>query len=191
MRKIYIILLLISFQYVTYAQKVALKTNLLYGAYTFTPNLGLEIGTSHKTTLDISGGYNPWNLDAKGEKKAVHWLAEAEYRYWLCQRFNGHFFGIHALGTQYNINGKNLPMLLGKSSSDYRFEGYAIGGGISYGYQWLLGNHWNLEASIGVGYARMSYDKFTCKACGSKIGHENRNYLGPTRAAISVIYIIK
>ena len=41
------------------AQDVAVKTNLLYGVYTYTPNLGLEVGLGKRTTLDISGGYNP------------------------------------------------------------------------------------------------------------------------------------
>lgn len=180
-----------SLSFASYAQKVAIKTNLFYGVYTLTPNLGAEFGMSPKTTLDIAGGYNPWKLDEKGKEKIVHWLAQVEYRYWLCQRFNGHFFGIHALGTQYDVNAHNLPLLFGKNSRDYRFEGYAIGGGLSYGYQWILGTHWNLEANIGLGYAWMSYDKYACKKCGEKLKHETRNYLGPTRAAVSVIYIIK
>lgn len=192
MKKGHVLLLLwATLSMAAYAQKVAVKTNLLYGVYTFTPNLGLEWGISHKTTLDFSGGYNPWKINDKGEKKAVHWLAEAEYRYWLCERFNGHFFGAHILGSQFNINRHSFPLLLGKNSGDYRFEGYAVGGGISYGYHWLLGNRWNLEANIGVGYVRLVYDKFSCKSCGEKLGREKRDYLGPTRAAVSIIYIIK
>lgn len=192
MNKVYILFLLcISISFVGYAQKVAVKTNLLYGAYTLTPNLGLELGMGKKSTLDIGGGYNPWHLNDKGTKKTVHWLAEAEYRYWLCQRFNGHFFGAHVLGGQYNINGHKLPLLLGKDSQDYRYEGYAVGAGVSYGYQWILGYRWNLEASLGVGYARLEYDKYACRACGDKLAREHRNYIGPTKAAISIIYIIK
>ncbi|MEG1650051.1 MAG: DUF3575 domain-containing protein, partial [Rikenellaceae bacterium] len=141
------------------AQSVAIKTNLLYGAAAYTPNLGLEIGLGRKTTLDISGGYNPWNRDGKHEnnKKLVHWLIQPEFRYWLCQRFNGHFFGAHALGGQYNISGHKL---LGMISKDYRYEGYMAGGGLTYGYQFVLGRRWNLEASIGIGYARLHYDKY-------------------------------
>ena len=41
-----------------YAQKVALKSNLLYDATT-TMNLGLEIGLVRKWTLDIPVNYNP------------------------------------------------------------------------------------------------------------------------------------
>ena len=41
------------------AQKVAVKTNLLYDA-TSTINLGTEFGLSPKWTLDVSANYNPW-----------------------------------------------------------------------------------------------------------------------------------
>lgn len=174
-----------------HAQKIGVKTNLLYGGYTYTPNLGIELALSEKTTLDLGVGYNPWNLDKKGERKNVHWLAEAEFRYWLCQRFNGHFLGAHLLGTQYNINNQKLPLLFGENSEDHRYEGFAVGGGLSYGYHWILGNRWNLEATLGLGYARMNYDKFRCTTCGEKIGNEHRNYWGPTKAGISIIYLIK
>ena len=46
----------------SYAQKVAVKTNLLYDATT-TMNLGLEIGLGKKWSLDLSGNYNPWKFD--------------------------------------------------------------------------------------------------------------------------------
>lgn len=178
---------------ITHAQKIAVKTNLLYGVHTRTPNLSLEFGLGNRHTVEFGGGYNPW--DRKGSpgdnKKLVHWLAQAEYRYWLCSKFSGHFFGLHALGTQYNIGGHKLPLLFGKGSGDYRHEGWGAGGGISYGYSFYLGKRWSLEANIGVGYVRLHYDKYDCVKCGEKVGVENRNYFGPTKAGISLIYIIK
>lgn len=175
------------------AQHVAVKTNLLYGAYAYTPNLSLEIGLGHRSSLDIGGGYNPWNRDGSrvNNKKLVHWLGQIEYRYWLCGKFSGHFFGIHALGTQYNIAGHELPLLFGKGSKNYRYQGWGAGGGISYGYNFYLGKRWGLEVQVGAGYARLHYDKYDCAKCGRKIGTENRNYFGPTKAGISLIYIIK
>lgn len=176
-----------------YAQNVAVKTNVLYGAYTYTPNLSLEIGLGEHTTLDISGGYNFGNLNGliENNKKMVHWLGQLEYRHWLCEKFSGHFFGAHALGTQYNISGHKLPLIFGTDSQNYRHEGYGYGGGISYGYHWLLNKRWSLEATIGVGYARLHYDKYECRKCAEKLATEKRNYLGPTRAGFSLIYIIK
>lgn len=192
-RKLLILLFFTGFSFLGYSQKVGLKTNLFYGAYTQTPNLSLEMRLGKRSTLDVGGGYNPWNLDGTFDdnKKLVHWLGELEYRYWLCHTFSGHFFGVHALGTQFNFSGHELPWLLEKGSKDFRYEGYGYGGGISYGYHFYLGKRWSLEANIGVGYARLHYDKYDCAKCGSKIGSDVKNYFGPTKAGISLIYIIK
>lgn len=177
----------------SHAQKVAIKTNVLYGAYTSTPNLGLEFSVAKQGTIDLGVGFNPW--DWKGSfnnnKKLVHWLAQAEYRHWLCRKFSGHFIGVHALGTQYNIGGHKLPLLFGKNSQNYRFEGWGVGAGISYGYNFFLGKRWGLETSLGLGYARLHYDKYDCVKCGKLLGPKKSNYFGPTKASISLIYIIK
>lgn len=184
------VLITISTSFV-HAQKVALKTNLLYGAYTSTPNIGIEFGLNNRSTFDIGAGFNWLNYRSSNNKKIIHWLGEAEYRYWTCRKFNGHFFGVHALGTQYNISGQELPLLFGKHSKEHRYEGWGAGAGISYGYSFYLGTHWSLEASLGVGYAYLKYNKYKCEKCGEKLNTESRNYLGPTRAALSIIYIIK
>lgn len=174
------------------AQKIGIKTNLLYGAYTSTPNLGIELGISSRSTLELNGSYNWFTSDKiTSYKKLVHWLGVGEYRYWTCERFNGHFWGIHVLGTQYNIAGHKLPLLFGSDSKQFRYEGFGVGGGLSYGYHFFLGNRWSMEANIGVGYIRLHYDKFRCETCGEKIKTENRNYFGPTKAAISLVYLIK
>lgn len=172
---------------------LAIKTNMLYGAYAMTPNLGVEIGLGRRTTLDLSGSYNWFNLNGNNNKnkKRVHWMVQPEFRYFLCERFNGHFFGVHALYSQYNIGGHELPLLLGKGSANFRHEGWAMGGGVTYGYQWMLGKRLNMEFSAGLGYVNLRYDKYDCPKCGSKIDTENKNYFGPTKAAISLIYIIK
>lgn len=190
-------LLLLSFSLLSpmhvKAQSVAIKTNLLYGGVAYAPNLSVEIGLSNRSTLEIGGGYNWFNRKGSqvNNKKLVHYLGQIEYRYWLCSKFNGHFFGAHALGTQFNISGHELPMLFGKGSKNYRHQGWGAGLGISYGYSFYLGKRWSLEAEIGVGYARLHYDKYDCVKCGNKISTENRNYFGPTKAGISFIYIIK
>ncbi len=173
------------------AQSVAVKTNLFYGAYTLTPNLGIEVGVGERGTLDIGVGYNPWNLNGSEENndKLVHLLGNIEYRYWLCEKFNGHFFGAHILGTQYNIGGHELPLLFGKGSEAFRHQGWAAGIGVSYGYQFVLGEHWNLELNVGIGYVYLSYDKYQCPKCSDIIGASQRSYFGPTKGGLSLIYL--
>lgn len=172
------------------AQNIALKTNLLYGVGTLTPNLGIELGTGRKTTFEIGGGYNFRNLKGSetNNRKLVHWIIQPEFRYWPCQKFNGHFFGVHALGSHYNVGGYDIPMLFDK---EFRYEGYAAGGGISYGYHLMLSRRWGVEFTAGAGIVYMKYDKFDCPKCGSKVGTFQKTYLGPTKAGITLVYIIK
>ncbi|MEG2533866.1 MAG: DUF3575 domain-containing protein, partial [Gordonibacter sp.] len=171
---------------------VALKTNLLYGGYTATPNLGMEFGLNRHLTLEVAGGYNPWNLNrTDGSRKRVHYLLTSELRYFFLNRLNGHYLGAHVVYGQYNINKYELPLLFGKGSKAYRHEGSAYGGGLSYGYQFLLGRRWNLELGIGAGVMLLEYDKYDCVSCGEKRQHENRTYYGLTKASVSLIYIIK
>ena len=63
------------------AQKVALKTNLLYDA-TATVNAGIEIGLAPRWTLDISGNFNDWTMSHNRKRK--HWLVQPEARYRFC-----------------------------------------------------------------------------------------------------------
>lgn len=194
MNRVYLIFAILAcFSIQGSAQKIAVKTNLLYGALAYAPNLSIEAALGKRSTLDVGGGYNWFNRNGSmsDNKKLVHWLGEIEYRYWFCSKYNGHFVGLHALGTQYNISGHELPLLFGKGSKDYRYEGWGVGAGVSYGYTFYLGKRWSLEANIGVGYARLHYDQYECEKCGKKRGPEKRNYFGPTKAGISVIYIIK
>lgn len=188
-----LLVLFLGFHLMSYGQRAAVKTNLLYGAYALAPNLGAELRLNDYTTLDLGAGFNLWKKQgsASSNKKAVHWLVQGEYRNWLCESFNGHFWGIHALGAQYNVAEHKLPLLFGKDSKQYRYEGWAAGAGVSYGYQFVLSEFWNLELNLGVGYAYMKYDKFKCKNCGRRLGSESRNYFGPTKAGISIMYIIK
>ena len=180
------------------AQKVGVKTNLLYDA-TSTVNLGIEFGIARKWTLDISGSYNPWSFSENRKMKL--WLVQPEARWWMCQKFSGHFLGIHAQGGEFNFggmlpwgfkSGKMFGAIENKNIRDHRYEGWLAGGGVSYGYHWILGKRWGLEATIGLGYAYMKYDKFLCEKCGDKLTNgQVKHYFGPTKAGITLIYLLK
>ena len=188
-RKISLLALVImAFSAVSYGQSTALKTNLLYWGTT-SPNLQLEFGLRKKTTFELSAGFNLFEFS--DNKKFKHLLVQPEYRYWFCERFNGHFLGVHAHGAQFNVGGLDVPVGRLDIFKDNRYEGYLYGGGISWGYQWVLSPRWNFEASIGGGYARIHYDKFPCATCGTKQAEGKENYWGVTKGALSLIYFIK
>ena len=72
------------------------------------PNLGVEVGLSKKLTVDIPFYYNPWKYSDNKMLKLV--MVQPELRYWLCDKFNGHFFGFHLMGGAYNTTGIDLPV---------------------------------------------------------------------------------
>lgn len=173
------------------SQDWAIKTNLLYDA-TATVNIGVEIGLAPKWTLDVSGNLNAWNWN--DHTKWKHWLFQPEARYWFCDRFSRHFIGVHAIGAAFNFGGINNNIsFLGTDFSvlkDKRYQGYAYGGGVAYGFAFMLSKYINLELEAGIGYAYLDYEIFNCSGCGRKEGRDNHHYVGPTKAAVNLVFVL-
>ena len=171
-------------------QEVAVKTNLIYDAL-LSPTLGVEVGLAPKWTAEIDGTINNWAIN---DRRWKQWMVQPEIRYWFCQSFSGHCLAAHLIGGQYNFgNLKNNIKFLGTDFSqltDHRYQGWMAGVGIGYGYSWILSRHWNLEAEIGIGWIYTRSDVYNCFDCGKKIRTDvPHNYVGPTKAAINIIYV--
>lgn len=171
--------------------KYALKLNLLYAGATFTPNIGFELGLGSKSSLDFSASFNPWNREGTPDdnKKISHAIIRAEYRWWLCERYNGHFFGAHAYYTNFNISGYKVPLV--DFEKENRYQGYGFGVGVSYGYHLPLAKRWGLEFTLGVGAAWLNYERYNCRICSEVEENKSKLYLGPTRAGITLVFLIK
>lgn len=173
-----------------HAQHVGIKTNLLYDAL-LSPTVGVEVGLSPRWSLDVSGTINFWTVN---DIRWRQWMVQPEARYWFCQRYSGSFLGFHAIGGQYNFGnidfgGYNFLGTNLKQLEDHRLQGWMAGAGIAYGYSWILDEKWNLEAEIGVGWIYTQYDRFMCEGCGAMDQSKRvHNYVGPTKAAINLIY---
>lgn len=180
----------LCFTQYAHCQKVAIKTNALYDA-TATVNAGIEIALAKKWTFDLSGNWNSWSKNENCLWK--HYLIQPEVRYWFCDRFSGHFLGLHGHGGKYNVGNINNDLkIFGTDFSpltDYRYQGWFAGAGIAYGYAFILGRSWNLELELGVGYAYTEFDKFECIECGPQLDtNVPYHYLGLTKAAINLVY---
>lgn len=101
------------------------------------------------------------------------------------------------MGGQMDVGNVNIPLPGGfvsgenirKGVRDYRFQGWYIGGGITYGYQWILSRHSNIEAEIGIGYDHARGNKYPCANCGTLLDKWNSNYVGVTKLGVSYEYI--
>lgn len=168
------------------AQQVALKTNVPLDILRM-PNIGAEVELSKKLTFDLTGYYTPFKHSSDKQHKLL--MVQPELRYWLCDTFNGHFFGLHLMGGAYNTWNVDMPFGVFDDIDKYRYKGRFYGGGISYGYQYILSPHWNIEGTVGVGYNYVTYKKYGCGNCGKKRDEGNKNYFGPTKLALNLIYL--
>ena len=187
-----LIYLLLSLSARLRAGSVAVGTNTLYWL-SATPNAGVEWAASERFSLALSFGYNAFNFPNRtnsagnpANPKLHHWSAMPEGRLWLRHTFEGSYFGLHLLGGQFNAGGLPFPRFF----RDHRYEGYALGAGLSYGYVWRLGRDWRIGASAGLGWIRLDYDKYNCGSCGTRLGHRVRNLAGVTKAALTIQYVI-
>lgn len=173
-----------------HAQTVAVKTNLI-GDGLLSPNASIEVGIAPKWSAEISGQFNLWDVN---DHKWKHYAIQPELRYWMCQRFAGHFFGLHLIGGQYNFGNIDADFtFLGSDFSnlkDNRYQGWGAGAGIAYGYAWPVARHWNIEAELGIGWIYTRFDSYPCATCGRKIDeNKDHNYVGPTKAALNIVYL--
>ena len=174
-RKILFLCCFLFIAVIAKAQSFAVKTNALYW-FALSPNASIEAKLHRQFTADLQAVYNPWEF--KNGKKMKFWLAQPELRYWLCEAFEGHFLGVHLHAAQFYAVPKNKV-----------YDGYLAGGGITYGYNWILSPRWNLEALVGVGYARLWYKEYPNLPCLKCYENKKKNYLGPTKIALSVSYM--
>lgn len=158
------------------AQKLALKTNAATWA-TLSPNLGFEIVLSSHLSLDCHATYRPFNYNDKPFRFLV---LQPELRYWPGRPNSRHFFGVTAFYLDNNIGWKNTY---------YKGNGYA--GGLSYGYNWVLSSHWNLEASLGIGMMYARQFKYGLDEKQPESLNYHKWVPVPMKCALSFVYLLK
>lgn len=194
-RKLIVMMLLLVIPLYFYAQNnstnhkgsvVGIKTNLPYWGALGTFNAGVEFRLARHWSLDLEAGLNPFdgkNEDGTYGRTLKHLRVQPELRYWFCEANNGHFIGLHIPYYLYNVADVKLIGL-----EDERRDGWGVGAGLSYGYQWMLSKHWSIEATAGVGYIYFEYDRYPCTECGNRETNRHKHYFGPTQVAVNFIY---
>lgn len=176
MNKFLLVLLFATLATTVNAQFYSIKTNLLGLA---TTNLNVEGGISvHRNwSLHLPVTYNPWVFS--GNKRFQNITVEPGARYWFLESFSQGFIGIHSIYSRFHVGGTNK----------YRYDGYGIGVGLSYGYSKVLSKRWNFEFEAGLGVFWSDYTKYLCKKCGAPQGDEKKLYLIPSKASVSLVYL--
>ena len=159
------------------AQMLALKTDALWDGL-MTPNLGVELVTGNKTSVNVSvfGNYKPWGRDMKMMGVIP------EFRFYFGGRpMLREFIGVAALATSYDITwGREI------------YDGEAYGGGLTFGYAFYLSPHWNIEAYGSVGAVYYDHKHYYREDNFSENRRTANGYaLIPFKIGVSFAYIIK
>ena len=171
------------------AQTFAFRNNLLYDA-TLTPNLGFDVRLDSKWTAGAVVGLNAWDIDKEKNKKWRHLLVAPNVRRWLGDSlFHKSYIEADLIYSHYNVGNTKIPFGLYKSAQDRRLQGdlFALGG--KYGYSWILGRAWRIEAEAGVAVGYAWYKEYECPHCGTYLGEGNRIFLLP-QLGVNVVFII-
>ena len=164
------------------------KTNLFYNLTT-SPNIAAEARLARKWSFELPFAINPWTFNKEENVKFKFALVQPELRFWTCEVFNGHFFGLHGHYGIFNVSKMPNPPF-SENMHQRRYQGRLHGVGVSYGFQWVTGRRWGWEFEIGAGYAKLEYDRYPCDVCIREHISKTRNYFGLTRLGLNLVYII-
>ncbi|MBP1631627.1 MAG: hypothetical protein H6Q15_2520, partial [Bacteroidetes bacterium] len=170
----------------TNANNYALKTNLILWGLA-SPNLAIEKRVNKNVSIELSIGVKTG--DSEHDGKSVSYLIQPEIRYWFSRSFNGGYLGYHLYYSHFGAENMIFPFQRKGLSNSEWYAGYLYGMGIAGGYQWVLNKHWHIEATAGVGYVHLAYDKITWNNSWNSKKRLDYNYFGLTKAAINLVYV--
>ena len=189
-RKVQIILLTLVLVLATAlkadAQDWTISNNLIYDA-TLTPNLRIGARIDQHWSAGFTAGYRPWPTSDDTSRKWRHLLLSPDVRYWKDSVNVGHFFGANLIYSHYNV--ADIDLIIYKGVKGERRQGDMGALGVFYGYSWVLGRHWNLEALAGVAVGYAKYDEFECGLCGTKTGDGKKVFLLP-QLGLNIVFNI-
>ena len=156
----------------------ALKTNVAYLAATVA-NISGEVGFNEHYSIDLPIIYSPYTV---ARNYRLRFLAiQPEFRYWLDNQMEGHFFGVHLNIGAFNISVDN--------EKRYQSPDGFYGVGVSYGYVLPFALNWAAEFNIGAGYIHTKYDAYYNIPNGVCYEKDTPyNYWGLTKFGVNLVY---
>lgn len=169
---------------------IALTTNLLLDLIAL-PNLGAEIYVGGSVSLAPEWTHGWW----KSDPRARYWRlygGSLTARYWWgsSKPLTAHHIGLTAGLYTYDFEWGGRGQLGGRPGGRLLDEPHLLTA-VEYGYSLPIASRLNLDFTLGLGYIRGLYHEYTPQE-GRYIWQvtKRRNYLGPTKAQISLVWLI-
>lgn len=156
---------------------MALKTNVAYDAFGVL-NLAYECQFAERWTAELPVMWSLW--DWKQDRGLRTVALQPGVKFWFTEPGRGHAVGADLGLAWYNYRWDHK-----------RYQDTSrplMGISLNYAYTLTLGRGWAAEFSLGVGYVNTRYNTYFNIEDGALINTRDRNYFGPTRVGISLVY---
>lgn len=160
----------------------SLSSNLLSWA-TLAPNVGAEVYFAGRWSVAFDGSFGMWGFGT--DKTATQtWSVGGELRRWLQTSHYGQrrtWVGVSVRGGEFDEN----------FFSPGR-RGSALLAGATVGYRFWLPRRWRVDASLGLGYVHLDYDKYFHNRrfdVWELEGHRTTDRFGLTNLNVALVYL--
>lgn len=162
--------------------RFGISTNIVYDAL-FIPNIGLEFPFAVHWSAGLNWMYG-WK-ERHARRPVYAYGGDLHVRYWPGARvkaLSGHHFGAYAQMLRYNVR---------YSGRGYLSDRWSCGAGVEYGYSLALSQRLRIDMSIGLGYLGGICREYVRQdQCDVWQSTKRRRWFGPTKAEISVAWVI-
>lgn len=183
--RLLIIVALLGVSMTGQAQRLALRTNMLYDV-ALIPNIGAEVSLGKRWTASADWFYTWFSSDSRhrywqgygGYVTIRKYLSSPSYESTAYSLPRGHHLGIYALGLTYDVEW---------GGRGYQADRFGFGGGVEYGYSLSIGRRLDLDFSIGVGFQDGEYKEYE-PIDGRYVWQatRKRHWFGPTKAEVTL-----
>ena len=172
--------------------KVGLRSNILYDLLGV-PNAGAEITVSPSISVKAGVMYAWWSSRSRNRFWRVYGIdVGAQWRFGAQRRnlFSGHHAGVYLLGLGYDFEFGGKGEMAGKPGRNLWLR-MQWGAGVEYGYTLPVGRRFSFDFALGIGYLGGTYHTYRpADGCYVWESTRRRNYWGPTKAEVSLIWLI-
>lgn len=170
-----------------------IRTNLLFDALLL-PNIGAEFYVGKNLSIIGNWMYGWWDKD----RLHRYWRAyggDLGLRWWLGSKahekpLTGHHIGIYGGVVTYDFEFGGKGYMGGRPSHNL-WDRCNFLAGVEYGYSLPVSKHLNIDFTIGIGYLGGKLLEYVPEdGCYVWQKTEKLNWVGPTKAEISLVWLI-
>lgn len=169
------------------------RTNMLYDAL-LVPNVGVEFYLGKGWSAMAGGMYAWWKTDRHHDYWRIYG-GDIQLRKYFGKAaaekpLTGHHLGVYAQCYTYDFELGGKGVMGGKPRGDL-WDKCSWGVGLEYGYSLPIKRRLNIDFGIGFGYFGGEYQEYLpMDNCYVWQATKNRNYFGPTKVEVSLVYLI-